>query len=67
MKTKELRNLTRDELTQKLMDKNRELFNLRMQRGSTQVEKTHLFKQIRRTIARIKTLLTEKKLSEVSA
>ena len=52
-----------DELNKELGDLFREQFNLRMQRGSGQDIKPHNFKRVRREIARIKTVLTEK-LSE---
>ncbi|VFP86831.1 50S ribosomal protein L29 [Candidatus Erwinia haradaeae] len=38
----------------------RKQFNLRMQSGSGQFKQTHVFKQVRRDIARVKTVLTHK-------
>jgi len=49
-----------DELNKELGDLFREQFNLRMQRGSGQDIKPHNFKRVRREIARIKTVLTDK-------
>lgn len=60
MKTKELRALAKDNLVTELKDAHKELFNLRMQRASGQMQKNHLFKEARQRIARIHTLLTEK-------
>jgi large subunit ribosomal protein L29 len=60
MKIKELRDKTVAELQQELLGLLREQFNLRMQRGSEQLARTHLLRDVRRNIARIKTLLTEK-------
>jgi large subunit ribosomal protein L29 len=48
------------ELKQELLSLRKEQFNLRMQQGAGQMSKPHLFKVVRRDIARIKTILTEK-------
>lgn len=48
------------ELKEELLNLRKEQFNLRMQRGAGQMSKPHLFKAVRRDIARIKTVLTEK-------
>lgn len=60
MKIKELREKSVAELQQELLGLLREQFNLRMQRGSEQLARTHLLRDVRRSIARVKTLLTEK-------
>jgi large subunit ribosomal protein L29 len=60
MKTSDLRAKTVAELDQELLGLLREQFNLRMQRGSEQLSRTHLLRDVRRSIARVKTLLTEK-------
>lgn len=60
MNTKELRALSKDKLVTELKDTHKELFNLRMQRASGQLQKNHLFKEARQRIARINTLLTQK-------
>ena len=60
MKVTELRNLSDEELKKELIETRREQFNLRMQKFSGQLSKPHLFKNIRRKIAQIKTLMTEK-------
>ncbi len=56
-----------DELNKELGDLFREQFNLRMQRGSGQDIKPHNFKRVRREIARIKTVLTQKLNEQQSA
>jgi large subunit ribosomal protein L29 len=61
MKIGELRNLSREELIQKEKELTQELFKLNMQRYSANVEKPHLFSGIKKDIARINTLLNEKK------
>lgn len=57
MKTNDLRNLTKEELIRKEKELNQELFKLNQQRFAGRVEKPHLFKLVRKDIARIKTLL----------
>lgn len=56
----DMRNKNADELHAELLDLLREQFNLRMQQGSGQDPRPHLFKQVRRAIARVKTILNEK-------
>ncbi len=60
MKATELRNKSVDELTKELLALLKEQFNLRMQRGTGQSAKSHLFKKVKASIARIKTILKEK-------
>jgi len=60
MKVSELRQKNVEELQQELLESRREQFNLRMQQATNQMSKPHLFQQVRRRIARIKTLLCEK-------
>lgn len=60
MKTSELREKSVEELQSEMTALLKEQFNLRMQRGSGQDVKPHLFKSARRGIARIKTLINEK-------
>jgi large subunit ribosomal protein L29 len=60
MKIKDLRDKSVAELKEELLGLLREQFNLRMQRGSEQLARTHLLRDVRRNIARVKTLLTEK-------
>ena len=58
MKAKELREKSVEELNAELLNLLREQFNLRMQAASGQLQQSHLLKQVRRDVARVKTLLT---------
>ena len=60
MKAKELREKSVEELNTELLNLLREQFNLRMQAASGQLPQSHLLKQVRRDVARVKTLLNEK-------
>jgi len=60
MKIAELRELDADALGAKLGEKQDELFKLRFQHATAQLEKTHRLKEVRKDIARIKTLINEK-------
>lgn len=61
MNATELRKKSETELKQELMSLLREQFNLRMQQASGQLPKGHLIRDARRSIARIKTVLNQKK------
>ncbi len=60
MNANELREKSVDELNNQLVELLREQFNLSMQKGTGQLAKPHLVSQVRRNIARVKTVLTEK-------
>ena len=60
MKTTELRNKNSEELNKELEALLQEQFNLRMQRGVGQTPAPHLFGNVRKQIARVKTILSEK-------
>jgi len=60
MKASDVRAKSVDELRRDLMGLKKEQFNLRFQKASGQLENTGRVKQVRRDIARIKTILTEK-------
>ena len=60
MNASELRDKSVDDLNSELYELLREQFNLRMQQATGQLAKPHLVKQVRRNIARIKTVLNEK-------
>ena len=64
MKVAELRNKSSEELNEELTALLREQFNLRMQKGTGQLTRPSEVKRVRRQIARIKTLMTEKSASE---
>ncbi len=60
MKASEIRLKNVDELNRDLIELRHEQFNLRMQRGAGQLANPARFNVIRKDIARIKTILTEK-------
>lgn len=62
MKAKELRDLSTDELEQKLAEFKEELFNLRFQLATGQLENPMRVKTVRKDIARVKTLMQERVL-----
>ncbi|MGD9108938.1 MAG: 50S ribosomal protein L29 [Gammaproteobacteria bacterium] len=64
MKSSELRAMTATELEKELHELLREQFNLRMQKGSGQLTRTHLLKNVRLNIARVKTIISEKAKAE---
>ncbi len=66
-KPADIRLKTTDQLDTLLLDLRREQFNLRFQRATGQNEGQGRVKQVRRDIARVKTILAEKKASAVSA
>ena len=67
MKAKELRDLTSEELMSKLNDFKSELFSLRFQLATGQLENTARIKIVKKDIARVKTILAERKLNETRA
>ena len=67
MKTGELRRLSDEELLRELEDRRKELFNLRYQASTEQVENPALISQTRRELARIKTLQRERQLAAAAA
>jgi large subunit ribosomal protein L29 len=60
MKPAEVRAMTPDQLSEQLASLKKEQFNLRFQRATGQLEKTARVKQVRKDIARIKTIAAEK-------
>jgi large subunit ribosomal protein L29 len=61
MKVSDIRVKTEDELTGELDNLGKEIFNLRFQRANGQLENTARVRQVRRDIARIKTVLGERR------
>ncbi|HEB97646.1 MAG TPA: 50S ribosomal protein L29 [Sedimenticola thiotaurini] len=64
MKATELRDKSRDELEQTLLDLRKEQFNLRMQKGTGQLARPSEVSRVRKDIARVKTVLNELKSGE---
>lgn len=63
MKAKQIRSLTNAELANKLDDAHQELFNLRFQKATGQLKNSARSREVRREIARIKTILRERELA----
>ena len=64
MNVKEIRDKSNTELLQEIESLKEELFNLRFQQATGQLENPSRMKEIRKTIARIKTVIAERELSE---
>ncbi len=62
MKIKDIRNLTSEELNKKLIDTRTELFNLRFQHATGNLANPMLLNSLKKDIAKIKTVLTEREL-----
>ena len=60
MKIDEIRGMTPDQLAEQLVSLKKEQFNLRFQKATGQVEKTHRVGEVRKDIARIQTVLKAK-------
>ena len=63
MKSSEIREMTSDDIQRKVTDLKEELFNLRFQHGAGQLENPQKMKQIKRDIARCRTIAREVELS----
>ena len=62
MTSKELRELTNEELVAKIEEYKEELFNLRFSQATGSLEKPARIKELRKAVARIKTILREREL-----
>ena len=60
MKAEEVRDLTADQLKDKLADLKKEQFNLRFQKATGQLEKSSRINEVRKDIARVKTIARQK-------
>ncbi len=67
MKAADIRTKTLDELNDELSSLKKEQFNLRFQRASGQLENTSRVRQVRRDIARIKTIAAQKRAAEAKS
>lgn len=67
MKAIDVRALTEDQLGEELVKLKKEQFNLRFQRATGQLENTARMRQVRRDIARIQTIASEKQSAEAKA
>ena len=64
MKVKEIRELTTEEINKKLVEAKEELFNLRFQQATGSLEKPSRINELRKLVARMKTILRERELSK---
>lgn len=64
MKVNEIRELNGTELENTLADLKKELFNLRFQNATNQLENPMRIHEVKKTIAKIKTVMAERKLAE---
>lgn len=63
MRASEIRDLSQDELTQKVAEMRQELFNLRIQNATGQLENNSRISKVRKDIARILTIARERELA----
>ena len=59
VKTSEIRKMSTDEINKKIVELKAELFDLRMRQATGNLEKPHKINELRKTIARLKTVLNE--------
>ena len=64
MKVKEIRELSTEEINKKLVETKEELFNLRFQQATGTLEKPSRIRDLRHTVARMKTVLKERETNE---
>lgn len=60
LKISEIQKLDAKAIAQKVSELRKELFDLRLQKATTSVEKSHMLKQVKRDIARLLTVLNSK-------
>ena len=66
MKAEDLRNMTLDQLEDELVKLKKEQFNLRFQQASGQLENVARVRQVRRDVARIRTITRQKQLGSAT-
>ena len=64
MKVNEIRNLTTEDIEKKIQDSKVELFNLRFQQATGNLDKPSRIRELRHQVARLKTVLRERELGE---
>lgn len=67
MNATDLREMNLDELVEALADAKEELFNLRFQLATNQLDNTARFKEVKKDIARIRTVMRERESTEENA
>ena len=66
MTAKEIRDLAPSEITTKLRETRDQLLQLRLRKNTGQVEKPHLLREYRKDIARLETVLKQKKTTQAA-
>ena len=64
MKVNEIRELSTEEINKKLVEAKEELFNLRFSQATGSLEKPSRIRELRHTVARMKTVLKEREMGE---
>ena len=64
MKANEIRKMSAEEIEKKIIELKKELFDLRMKQATGNLDKPHKINELRKTVAKLKTVLTEKDRSE---
>ena len=64
MKIEEIRKLSNEEITKKIEESKEELFNLRFSQATGNLEKPSRIRELRKLVARMKTILRERELKE---
>ena len=67
MKAADLRHMTLDQLDDEVLKLKKERFNLRFQRATGQLENTSRVRQVRRDLARVKTIAAQKRAAQAKA
>ncbi len=67
MRAQDVRDMSPDQLDDKLAELKKEQFNLRFQKATGQLENTARVRQVRRDIARVRTIAVEKQAQQKSA
>ena len=62
MKTNEIRKLSTEEINKKIAESKEELFNLRMKQATGSLENPTRIRELRKTVARLKTILHEREM-----
>ena len=65
MKVNEIRNLTTEEINAKIKETKEELFNLRFQQATGNLEKPVRLRELRKQVAKMKTIIRERELEKV--
>ena len=64
MKTSEIRKMSKEDINKKILENKKELFDLRMKLATGNLEKPHKIHELRKGVAKMKTILNEMDRSE---